>query len=152
MLNLESYYRNAMAKCEELTLEIVTNTNTVLSSIKILEEKIAGVGETVSAATDAGNHLDKGVSQPVSLPAVMLDREMTDLFFSLNKLKTTVRTQLSIVLQQLKETLTDAIAATPTINDMTTLITYNRYQQVLITSIKKLECLEENLCMFNPHS
>lgn len=143
MLKLEAYYLAAMTSCERLTDEIINNSHAIMASVKLIEETFLRASKVVIAATDVG--VAKEANQPVSLPAVMLEKEMLNLVFSLSELKSSVQLRLSSTLQHLNEILTDAAIVNPRIKDPAVRKSYEEYREVLICSIHILNNLSDEL-------
>jgi hypothetical protein len=143
MFKLEAYYLAAMTSCERLTDGVIQNSNAIMASVKIIEENFIRASKSIANATGAG--AVKHPNQPISLPAVILEKEMLNLVFSLSELKNSVRARLSSTLEHLNVILTDAVGANPIITDPEVLEAYQDYRKVLINCISTLEQLNDEL-------
>ena len=143
MFTLETYYLAAMTSCERLTDGVIQNSNAIMTSVQIIEENFLRASKAVADATGAGDA--KKHNQTVSLPTVILEKEMLNLVFSLSELKSAVQTRLSSTLQHLNVILTDAAGANPVISDPEALKAYQEYQEVLVRCIHTLEHFNDEL-------
>jgi len=149
MLKIEKFYVDAIARCEILTEDVVANTNAVMLSINLIEDTFLNAGRAVTAATRAAAHLNPK-HQPVSLPAVMLEKEVANLMLSLSELKSTVKNRLGSTLQHLNQMLTEAAADMPVTREESASQVYTQYRQTLLKCITILERLEDHLFQHHP--
>ncbi|MCF5188626.1 MULTISPECIES: hypothetical protein [Pseudomonas] len=143
MFKLEAYYLAAMTSCERLTNGVIQNSNAIMASVHVIEENFLRASKAVANATGAGDA--KTSTQPISIPAVILEKEMLNLVFSLSELKSAVRTRLSSTLQDLNVILTDAAGANPIISDPEVFKAYQKYREVLVECIHTLEHFSDKL-------
>ncbi|MFL9674535.1 hypothetical protein [Pseudomonas sp. 2822-17] len=140
MFKLEAYYLAAMTSCERLTDGVIQNSKAITASVKIIEENFIRVSKSVAHATGAG--AAKNPNQPISLPAMILEKEMLNLVFSLSDLKNSTRARLSSTLEYLNVILTDAAAANPIISDTKV---FKEYREMLVKCIRTLEHFSDEL-------
>ncbi|MCM2461404.1 MULTISPECIES: hypothetical protein [Pseudomonas] len=148
MFKLKTYYLAAMTSCERLTDGVIQNSNAIMASVQVIEENFLRASKSVANATGAGDA--KTSNQPISIPAVILEKEMLNLVFSLSELKSAVQTRLSSTLQDLNVSLTDAAGANPIISDPEVFKAYQEYREVLVKCIQALEHFRDEL--FEPQN
>jgi hypothetical protein len=148
MSDLKNFYTVSIAKCENLTQECVTSTHALLTSIKYLEKTYSTASDAVFAATAAMPYANQTDPHTVSLPAFMLEKETANLMCCLEDLKRIVTVRLGVVLQELNELLSVAVAssAVSTIPGVSEL--YRSYRRVLVNCIATLRDLEVELSSF----
>ena len=145
MFTLENCYAEAMNKCQILTEGVVQNTKAIMTYVQLLEETFLRAGNAVTAATGAGTDALQKHAAVISLPAVMLEKEMLNLIFSLDDLKSVVKGRLGSTLHHLNNILTDAAAAQPVITDPTLMKIRRDYQNALVQCIITLDRLDDEL-------
>jgi len=149
MFTIQTYYLAAMTSCERLTHGVIQDSRDIMASVKLIEENFLRASKAVAAATVTNGDEIKIIIQPISLPAVILEKEMLNLVFSLSNLKNAVQTRLGTTLQHLNKILRCEAEANPIITDYEALRSYQEYQQTLIKCIQMLTNINRELFITN---
>ncbi|WP_439870375.1 hypothetical protein ACTACT_10010 [Pseudomonas syringae] len=133
-----------------LTEGVVQNTNAIMMYVKLLEDTFLRAGTAVTAATVASTYASQNDAAVISLPAVMLEKEMVNLIFSLDDLKSVVKGRLGSTLHHLNNILTDAAAFQPVITEPSLVKVRRDYQDALVQCIITLDLLNDELFKEEP--
>ncbi|MEE4678362.1 hypothetical protein V2K56_01730 [Pseudomonas alliivorans] len=93
-----------------------------------------------------------GASQPIFLPAIILERDLISMKTAIKQLKVAIKTKVSSTIEQLKGVLENETNWNLSSSSLASLELTRNYQAILTDSIAELESVESKIARLVNHS
>jgi len=140
-----------MLKCEGITRDIISNTNSTLASITILRKTISELEANVVTLNQPLNTSLSTLPKPIFLPEIILNREVKVLKKTIEDLISMTRNLLGHTLTQLSTELKSEIKKATDKKTIVDTEHANNYQTLLKLLIGKLEKMEDIISSLTIH-
>lgn len=151
MTTLTTHYIDVMLKCEGITRDIISNTNSTLASITILRKTISELEANVVTLNQPLNTSLSTLPKPIFLPEIILNREVKVLKKTIEDLISMTRNLLGHTLTQLSTELKSEIKKATDKKTIVDTEHANNYQTLLKLLIGKLEKMEDIISSLTIH-